>query len=365
MKKERFLIIVAGLVFVTALFINICFPVQTKTAKTFGGKKKEETGLKGEFKSSVNKFVSTEVSGLSFGYLLGEKSEIPDGIENKMKMIGMAHIIVVSGTHLSIIVGSIRKIFGRISRFSALYFSIFLLILYDLLIGWSPSVVRASFVAILSVLTWYFGRPQKALRVVALTLGFCLIINPYFLTNVSFQLSMMAYSGVVLMMPILEWYFYGRDRPGALGSIILSSISAIITCLPIQLYYFGSLNLIAILANLLILPTIPLVMGASFLTGLLGIMRLDFLAQFAGWVSEVVLKFHIKIINELADKTEFMFEFKKNNLMFLGLYAIILVFIGIAMKKQAKISENNSNGDNDGLKLGDKMNDLVRKRVGR
>ena len=167
------------------------------------------------------------------------------------------------------------------------------------------------------------------------------------------------------MMPILEWYFYGRDRPGALGSIILSSISAIITCLPIQLYYFGSLNLIAILANLLILPTIPLVMGASFLTGLLGIMRLDFLAQFAGWVSEVVLKFHIKIINELADKTEFMFEFKKNNLIFLGLYAIILVFIGIAMKKQAKISENNINGDNDGLKLGDKMNDLVRKRVGR
>ena len=54
-----------------------------------------------------------------------------------------------------------------------------------------------------------------------------------------------------------------------------------------------------------------------------------------------------------------MFEFKKNNLMFLGLYAIILVFIGIAMKKQAKISENNINGDNDGLKLGDKMNDLV------
>lgn len=358
MKKEWFLILASILIILYAVFLNSFFPVEAKKTKSFSGKNKAETELKAEFKHGVNKNVSPEVSGLSFGYLLGEKTELPDGVENKMKAIGMAHIIVVSGTHLSIIIGVIQKLFRRVSRFAALYFSIFLLIMYDLLIGWSPSVIRASFVAILSTVAWYFGRPKKPIRVVILTLGFCLLVNPYFLTNVSFQLSMLAYSGVVLIMPILKWYFYGRDRPGQIGSIILSSLAAIIMCLPIQLYYFGSLNLIALLANLLILPTIPFVMGMSFLTGIFGMFKISLLAELTGLVTEVLLKFHLKIINELYDKTEFLFEFKKGQIEFLGLYIIILVFSMVAIKKQIEIRKRSLSEDNEMFEGADGAKDV-------
>lgn len=328
-----------------ALFLNVFFPLEKTSSNSYSSKK--DVGVKAEFKTAVNRFISEDVAGLSFGYLLGEKSELPSGVEEKMKTVGLAHIIVVSGTHLSIIISASRKIFEKFSRFAALYFSVFLLILYVSLIGWSPSTIRASFVAILSILAWFFGREQQTIRTVILTLGFCLLINPYFLTNVSFQLSMLAYSGVVLILPGLIRFFYGRGKPGFIGSVLLSSLSAIIACLPIQMYYFGSLNLISLLANLLILPTIPYAMGFSFLTGVSSMMHFDFLAVGLGKISEIILKYHISVVSELEDKSEFLFEFSKNNPLWLILYVIIFLAVVFMWKKNVKVGNYDADGSDD------------------
>ena len=340
-KKEYLLVYVSVAAILYALFLNIFYPLPKKT-KTYGSKNDEESGIKVEYKNSVNKYISEEVAGLSFGYLLGEKDELPPGVENKMKTVGLAHIIVVSGTHLSIIISASRKVFEKISRFASLYFSIFLLLLYVTLIGWTPSTTRASFVAILSIMAWFFGRKQYAYRTVIVTLGFCLAVNPYYLTNISFQLSMFAYSGVVLLLPLLTHYFYGRDGPGFVGSVILSSLAAIIMCLPIQMYYFGSVNLLSIFANLLILPTIPYAMGFSFLTGLCSMLNLGFLATGLGIVSEFILKYHIKVISFLEDKSEFLFEFTKNNPLWLLIYIPIALAIIFVRKDHVEICDDDA-----------------------
>ena len=326
----------------------------------YNAKDTEPCGIKTVFKKAVKNIVSDDVAGLGFGYLLGEKSALPSGFDDKMKTVGLAHIIVVSGTHLSIIVGAARKLFGRISRLAAMYFSIFLLIFYVSLIGLTPSIVRASFVAILSLLAWYFGREQKVWRTVLFTLGFCLAFNPYFLTNVSFQLSMLAYAGVVIIMPRMVWYFYGRDKPGFIGSTLLSSLSAIIACLPIQLYYFGTINLASLVANLLILPTIPFAMGSTFLTGIFGMVHFDLLANGVGFVARTILSYHIKIVSELYEKTEFLLSFQKNNPMWLGLYAILVVIlIIVTIHQNVEIGKTDA-GDHDDSLIGfDKIQDIA------
>ena len=356
-RKEYILVFVAVCLIFRALVLNVFFPLEKTSSKSYSAKK--DSGIKAEFKTAVSRFVPEDVAGLSFGYLLGEKSELPSGIEEKMKTVGLAHIIVVSGTHLSIIISASRKIFEKFSRFAALYFSVFLLILYVSLIGWSPSTIRASFVAILSILAWFFGREQRTVRTVILTLGFCLMINPYFLTNVSFQLSMLAYSGVVLILPGFIQFFYGREKPGFIGSVILSSLSAIIACLPIQMYYFGSLNLISLLANLLILPTIPYAMGFSFLTGVFSMIHLYFLAVGLGKISEIILKYHISVVSELEDKSEFLFEFQKSNPLWLLVYVPILILVFVAIHKNVKIGEGDA-GDHDDTLVGlDEFEDVV------
>lgn len=134
-------------------------------------------------------------------------------------------------------------------------------------------------------------------------------------------------------------------------------------CLPIQLYYFGSLNLIALLADLLILPTIPFVMGMSFLTGIFGMFKISLLAELTGWVAEVLLKLHLKIIDELYDKTEFLFEFKKGRIEFLGLYIIILVLSMVAIKKQIEIRKHSLSEDNEMFERTDGAKDVDGKGV--
>lgn len=349
LRKENFLIIVSVIIVFYAVILNIFYPLKNDTKKDYGKSKDEESGVKSDFKKAVNRYITDDISGLAFGYLLGEKDELPSGLEEKMKAVGMAHIVVVSGTHLSIIIGASRKIFGKISRLAAVYFSVALLGFYVLLIGFTPSIIRASFVAVLSIIAWYFGREQRVIRTVFLTLGFCLLIDPYFLTNVSFQLSMLAYSGVVLIMPVMVRYFYGRDGPGFIGSTILASLSAIIACLPIQLYYFGSLNLIALFANLLILPTIPYVMGLSFLTGFLSMIHFDFLASGIGWFAELILRYHVKIVLFLNEKDEFLFTFAKNQPLWLMLYVPILILVIISIHQNIKVSKGNTGNNDDSL----------------
>ncbi len=360
LRKENILIIISITSIIFALFFNLFIP-QGKNNKS----QNVDSEIKASFKDSVNEYVSEEISGLGFGYLLGEKSELPSGFENKMKAVGLAHIIVVSGTHLSIIIGASRKLFEKISRFAAFYFSILLLVLYIFIIGISPSIVRASFVAVLSLVAWYFGRRQKVSRTIILTLGFCLLIDPYYLINVSFQLSMLAYSGVVVIMPVLVRYFYGRDKPGLFGSTILSSLSAIIACLPIQLYYFGSLNLVSLFANLLILPTIPFAMGAVFFVGVLGLFHFSVFATMVGKIAEIVLFYHFRVVSELYDRTEFLFEIEKNNPAFLALYVIIACLLFVSIHKNIKVSKGDTGDHNNPLVCFNETQDVLAESVER
>lgn len=334
--KKNILSIISVLVIIYAIAMNIFFPASENkfsSSSIF-------PEIKESFKSEVLEHSDSEVAGLGLGYLVGEKSELPDGVEKKMKAVGLAHIIVVSGTHLSIIILASRKIFEKVSRFSALYFSLALLLVYIGLVGLSPSLLRAGFVSVLGLFAWFFGRKMKPERTVLLTLGFCLLINPYFLTNLSFQLSILAYAGIVILYPALVKYFYGRRKPNFLASTILSSLSASVACLPLQLYFFGTFNFLSILANLLIIPTIPFAMAASFFTGVFGMINLDFLAQVFGKISDFILGYHVNVINFLYEKTEFQFEVSKKNLLFLGIYFILILGVYLIFRARRKTKED-------------------------
>ncbi len=288
------------------------------------------------FTTSLKNNLSEEVSGLAQGYLLGDKSALEDGLEEKIKTVGLAHIIVVSGTHLSIIMMSIRKIFNKISRFLALYFSLAGLIIYVGIIGLSPSILRASIVAIFGLFAWFFGRKYKPSRIIILTLGICLIIDPWLISEIGFQMSIMAYVGILLILPKMIKFFYGRDKPKIIGNIMMASISAMSLCLPLQIYYFGNINIGAILANLLILPTIPLAMLNSFMTGFWGMLGIDLLANIVGRLTDGVLRWQIRIVNFLYEKTELNLTVPKKMTWILMLYLIFLMIGLYVWKKEQR-----------------------------
>ena len=265
-----------------------------------------------------------KVATLGLSYLLGMKGELSSSMSELLRVVGLSHIVVASGTHLSIIVEGCRKIFGRVSRFAGLLFSLILIFLFGAMIGWTPSIMRAALVSSLSILMWYVGRKWEPLRLILITMALTLLIEPRFFTNVGWQLSFAAYAGIMLIAPAAKRLF-GAEKISGIAEILIASISATLMCLPISLYYFGSFSLLGLLANLLILPTMPLVMGATLLSGALAFLPV--VAKAFGWVARAMIEFHILIIEWLGEKKMFLFEITKYQSWVWLIFVPILGFI--------------------------------------
>ena len=169
--------------------------------------------------------------------------------------------------------------------------------------------------AILTLASWYVGRKIAPWRLILITMAFTLILNPMFLTELGFLLSFASYIGIMMLGPSISKFFYGEKKPGFVASVIITTVAATLMTLPITLYYFGQVSIISILANLLILPTLPLAMGLTFAAGVF---------QF-GFLAEKLLDFHILIVEWLASMEQFLIKIERYNPAVFLIYLIILI----------------------------------------
>ncbi|MFZ5364083.1 MAG: ComEC/Rec2 family competence protein, partial [Patescibacteria group bacterium] len=144
------------------------------------------------------------------------------------------------------------------------------------------------------------GRISKITNALLLAATAMLIFNPKILAfDVGFQLSFVATIGLVYLSPILEKYF--EKLPSIFGAkeSFTTTMSAIILTLPLILYNFGRVSFIAPVANILILPAIPLAMGIGSIAVLGGLIYSG-LGQIVGWFAWLVLSYIIKATEFLA-----------------------------------------------------------------
>ena len=278
--------------------------------------------IRDTFSERIKRLIPEPEVNLGLSYLLGMKAGLPEDLNENLRMVGLTHIVVASGAHLSILVGIARKIFGKLSRFAGLFFSIGFVLFFMCMVGWTPSILRAGVMAILSLITWYCGRKMEPWRLILIAMAFTLMLNPMFLINLGWLLSFASYAGIMILGPRLIEFFYGAKKPGFIASTILVTISATLMTLPISLYFYGTLSLISVLANLLILPTLSAAMGCVFMAGVVaGIPGVE---QLVGYVATKILDFHIIVIEFFGGMREFMVEISPYQIWVFTLYIIIL-----------------------------------------
>lgn len=284
------------------------------------------------FSGRIKKLISEPEVSLGLSYLLGMKTGLPDELSERLRTVGLVHIVVASGAHLSILVDIARKIFGKISRFSGLLFSILFIMFFMAIVGWTPSILRAGVMAILSLLAWYVGRKFAAWRIILIVAAFTLMLNPNFLFNLGWLLSFASYAGIMILGPSLTKFFYGEEKSGFISSIILTTIAATLMTLPITLYYYGQVSLISVLANLLILPTLPYAMGLVFFTGAFaGIPGIEIVVSF--FVTKL-LDFHILVVNFFGEQRQFLIEIPPYNILVFGIYSVMVLFFIVRVIKR-------------------------------
>lgn len=214
-------------------------------------------------------------SGLITGIILGPRNNITEELYNAFRNSGTSHIIAISGFNIAILAALISAICLRtFGRWRGAIIAIITIALYALLVGGGASVVRASIMGGLAIIAQQIGRKQAGLNTLALTAFIMLLINPRTLWDVGFQLSFFATLGLVWFAnPFQEAFksFAARYIPEGylgrttdwIGEYFLFTIAAQITTLPILLYHFGQAPFALLIANPLVLPVQPPLMGFS------------------------------------------------------------------------------------------------------
>lgn len=274
---------------------------------------------------------------LGLSYLLGMKAGLPDELSKNLRIVGLVHIVVASGAHLSILVEIAKKIFGKVSRFAGLLFSALFVIFFMAMVGWTPSILRAGVMAILTLAFWYFGRKIEPWRMILMVAAFTLMLNPMFLIDLGWLLSFASFTGIMVLGPKMTKFFYGERKPGFIAETVITTIAATLMTLPIVLYFYGQVSLISVLANLLILPTLSYAMGLVFLVGV--VVGLPGVEMAVAWCAIKLLDFHIAVVGFFGEQTQFLIKIESYQAFVFLFYLVIFIplAIGLIRRKVVKL----------------------------
>ena len=271
--------------------------------------------------SVVEQIGNEEQSNLALSYLTGQKTLLTEEQKQKLRLVGLAHVVVASGYHLSVVVGLAKKYLGKISRFACVAGALLLLTVYISITGFTPSMARAGLMTVLSLWAWYYGRRFHPARLILYVMAISLLLDLNYVTNLAWQLSFASYAGIIFISPLLAKFLYGDKKPGYVAGLIIASISAQLLCLPFTLYYFGSFPLLALVANVLVTPAIPFAMLGTFLLGVTHFPPLVF-------ITKQILAFQLAVIDYLAAIPWTSIDFgAENPLVFLSYIPILALLL--------------------------------------
>ena len=252
------------------------------------------------FADKIREVLPDPEASLGIGYLLGQRRALPPELDEALQMVGLTHIVVASGYNLTILVRFARRIFVKVSKYLAALTAGSMILSFVLITGFSPSMSRAGLVAGLSLLAWYYGRRFHPIILLSFTAAITLLVNPAFGWNdLGWQLSFLAFGGVMILAPLLQAYFFGDKKPGTLRQIMGETVSAQIVTFPVLVLAFGTFSNVAVVANLLVLPFVPLAMLLVFLCGLFAI-ALPFAAVLVALPAQWLLGYMVGVADFLA-----------------------------------------------------------------
>lgn len=192
------------------------------------------------------------------GIVLGQKKDLPFDLRLALRDTSTLHIVVVSGQNLTILAGLIIRLAGLFTKRAAIALTFIVICFYTLLTGAELPVLRAAVMAGLAYLAQLTGRQNDGTRVLLLTAGGFLLINPSWISDLSFQLSFMATFGVITVAPIIAEKL--KILPFFLRENFSVTVAAQVMVTPIIAQNFHQFSVVGLITNLFVLWTTAYIM---------------------------------------------------------------------------------------------------------
>ena len=231
--------------------------------------------------------------------VLGEKAEVSKDMKDKFKYTGLAHLIVISGTHISLVVIGIVKILDGLSlgyRFKYLM-ALVALTFYCALIGFSPGILRAYIMGAMMILARILFEQEESKKSLLVSFIVIIVLNPYSVFDISMQLSYAAVVAIIFVNPEFKKFYQEKVLDKIKNEVLRNTVDLIflsltiqITSIPLFLYYFEKLPLFSFLLNIVGIPIGTVVIQCLFFVVLLNIFELSLFNGIVVFVTEIIFR---------------------------------------------------------------------------
>jgi competence protein ComEC len=303
--------------------------------------------FKQKLSSAIDTALRAPEAGVAKGILLGEKQALGKELLASFRDAGLIHIVVLSGYNIAIMIEACMKLLSFLSLRIRCIIGSFIIVCFVLMVGLSATVLRAAIMATLVLIARATGRTYDILRALILAGVLMVSINPFLLMyDPGFQLSFLATLGLIVLVPLLERSTTWLPTLAGAKDFFLSTLAAQIMTFPLIAYIMGSVSLVAIVANVAVLPFIPLAMLLTTIVGCVGLISAP--AAFTiGYPAYLVLKYVVALGEVLGNMSHASVALPPFSFAWVvALYIGIGISIGVfAMHKKPPSKPHASMGD--------------------
>jgi len=305
--------------------------------------------LRERLSASLARALPEPQGSLAQAILLGLRGNIPDSVYEAFSRTGTAHLLAISGLHISIVIAMFLSfgilVFGR-QRSIYIWLTLAITWLYALLAGMHPPIIRAVIMGSLFLIAEYLGRQRSAIIALAFAAAVMVGVQPNLLWTVSFQLSFLAMAGLILLYPYFQVWgrkgvaslFGAKERIVAVGNMLTdgfaATLAAIVAVGPLIAYNFGVVSLVALPATFLALPALPFIIVTAALVAFVGLFTL-LAAQILGWLAWLFLSYLILVVQGFDALPHSSLEVSSVSTWYIwGYYAILAVVIALFNRRK-------------------------------
>jgi competence protein ComEC len=225
--------------------------------------------IKNSFLEKVQSVIPSPEAELLGGILLGTKRSLGEDLEEKFRIVGLIHIVVLSGYNVTIIAEAIFRALGGLPKFISASLGIISIIIFTIMVGSGATVVRSAIMTIIAVIGRISHQNYDVNRALFLAGSIMVFHNPdILLYDPSFQLSFLATIGLINISGFVKKFITIVPEKFELREITSATLSTQIAVLPLLAKMTGELSLVAPIVNVITLQVIPITMLLGFISGL-------------------------------------------------------------------------------------------------
>lgn len=323
------------------IFFIESYPSITPLSINQGNFAKEKLfALKETITNGMKKIISYPQSALLEGITISGKNALPIEINEQFKKAGISHVVVLSGYNVTIVALIIVGLVSKLPRYLSFGLATIGIASFCIMAGGTSTILRASIMSFLFLLAKFTKREANANRLLFIAGGIMIFFNPLIIFyDPSFQLSFLATFALINISP----FFFKKLTfiPGSFlfREIIATSTSVQLFLLPFLAYSMGTISLVSLISNILILSFIPITMLGGFISSILSFFNL-YLAYAPGLFTHLLLTYELRVAKFMSSLSFAQLKTTLPLLMPAAFYltALVLFIIRqISLERQANL----------------------------